>query len=87
MKAIFKCPGSKWRMANVIVLKEWKEEKMIDEKKLIDELKQSGMIADNEYGNAMVDFIKSQPQVGERLPGKYREQMERLTNRRTKKRR
>lgn len=36
---------------------------MIDEKKLIDELKQSGMIADNEYGNAMVDMIESQPQI------------------------
>ncbi|MDE5909841.1 MAG: DUF551 domain-containing protein [Lachnospiraceae bacterium] len=47
---------------------------MIDEKKLIDELKQSGMIADNEYGSAMVGMIESQPKVGgwitcsERLP-------------------
>ena len=38
---------------------------MIDEKRLIDELKQSGMIADNEYGNAMVDMIKNQPKVGD----------------------
>lgn len=38
---------------------------MIDEKKLIDELKQSGMIADNEHGNAMVDMINSQTQIGE----------------------
>lgn len=41
---------------------------MIDEKKLIDELKQSGMIADNEYGNAMLDMISSQPKVGEWIP-------------------
>ena len=41
---------------------------MIDEKKLIDELKQSGMIADNEYGNAMVDMIESQPKIGEWIP-------------------
>lgn len=37
---------------------------MIDEKKLIDELKQSGMIADNEYESAMVDMINSQPKLG-----------------------
>ena len=49
---------------------------MINEKKLIDELKQSGMIADNEYGNAMIDMINSQPKIGgwipcsERLPEK-----------------
>ena len=30
---------------------------------MIDELKQSGMIADNEYGNAMVAIIESQPQI------------------------
>lgn len=41
---------------------------MIDEKKLIDELKQSGMIADNEYGNAMVNMIESQPKIGEWIP-------------------
>ena len=41
---------------------------MIDEKKLIDELKQSGMIVDNEYGNAMVDMINEQPKVGEWVP-------------------
>lgn len=40
---------------------------MIDEKKLIDELKQSGMIADNEYGNAMPDIINSQPQTGDKM--------------------
>ena len=38
---------------------------MIDEKKLIDELKQSGMIADNEYGNAMVDIIENQTKISE----------------------
>ena len=49
---------------------------MIDETKLIDELKQSGMIADNEYGNAMLDMINGQPKIGgwipcsERLPDK-----------------
>lgn len=49
---------------------------MIDEKKLIDKLKQSGMIADNDYGNAMVDMIENQPKIGgwipcsERLPEK-----------------
>lgn len=49
---------------------------MIDEARLIDELKQSGMIADNEYGNAMVDMINSQHKIGgwipcsERLPDK-----------------
>ena len=37
---------------------------MIDEKKLIEELKQSGMIADNDYGNAMVDMINAQPKIG-----------------------
>lgn len=41
---------------------------MIDEKKLIDELKQSGMIADNEYGNAIVDMIENQPKIGEWIP-------------------
>lgn len=41
---------------------------MIDEKKLIDELKQSGMIADNEYGNAMLDMINSQPKIGGWIP-------------------
>lgn len=41
---------------------------MIDEKKLIDELKQSGMIADNEYGNAMVNKINSQPKISEWIP-------------------
>ena len=41
---------------------------MIDEKKLIEELKQSGMIADNEYGNAMVDMIENQPKIGEWIP-------------------
>lgn len=40
---------------------------MIDEKKLIDELKQNGMIADNEYGNAMLDIINSQPQTGDKM--------------------
>lgn len=49
---------------------------MIDETKLIDELKQSGMIADNEYGNTMLDMINGQPKIGgwipcsERLPDK-----------------
>ena len=49
---------------------------MIDEARLIDELKQSGMIADNEYGNAMLDMINGQPKIGdwitcsERLPKK-----------------
>lgn len=41
---------------------------MIDETKLIDELKQSGMIADNEYGNAMLDMINSQPKIGGWIP-------------------
>lgn len=41
---------------------------MIDEKKLIDELKQSGMIADNDYGNAMVDMIESQPKINGWIP-------------------
>lgn len=46
---------------------------MIDEKKLIEDLKESGMIVDNDYGNAMVDFIESQPKTDwipceERLP-------------------
>lgn len=47
---------------------------MIDEKKLIDNLKQSGIIADNEYGNTLVDMINQQSQIGgwilcsERLP-------------------
>ena len=50
---------------------------MIDEKKLIDELKQSGMIADNEYGNAMLDMINGQSKIGgwipcsERLPDEH----------------
>ena len=39
--------------------------KLIDEKKLIDELKQNGMIADNEYGNAIIDMINSQPKIGD----------------------
>ncbi len=41
---------------------------MIDEKKLIDELKQNGMIADNDYGNSMVDMIENQPKIGGLLP-------------------
>lgn len=41
---------------------------MIDEVKLIDCLKQSGMIADNGYGNAMVDFIESQPKIDKWIP-------------------
>jgi hypothetical protein len=41
---------------------------MIDEKKLIDELKQSGMIADNEYGNAMLNIINSQSKTGGWIP-------------------
>ncbi len=41
---------------------------MIDEKKLIDELKQSGMIADNEYGNALIDMINSQSKIGGWIP-------------------
>ena len=41
---------------------------MIDEKKLIDELKQSGMIVDNEYGNTIVDMISNQPKIGEWIP-------------------
>ena len=41
---------------------------MIDEKKLIEDLKQSGMIVDNEYGNAMVEMINSQPMIGEWIP-------------------
>lgn len=41
---------------------------MIDETKLIDELKQSGMIADNEYGNAMLDMINGQPKIGGWIP-------------------
>ena len=51
---------------------------MIDEKKLIDELKQSGMIVDNEYGNTIVDMISNQPNISgwipcsERLPEPYR---------------
>lgn len=52
---------------------------MIDEKKLIDELKQSGMIADNEYGNAIIDMINSQSKIGElilceeRLPENFQD--------------
>lgn len=34
---------------------------LINRSALIDELKQSGMIVDNDYGNAMVDFIKNLP--------------------------
>lgn len=41
---------------------------LIDADKLIDDLKESGMIADNEYGNAMVDIINSQPKIGEWIP-------------------
>ena len=41
---------------------------MIDEKKLVEELKQSGMIADNEYGNAIVYMIENQPQIGVWIP-------------------
>lgn len=52
---------------------------MIDETKLIDELKQSGIIADNEYGNAMLDMINGQPKIddwiscSERLPESFSE--------------
>lgn len=52
---------------------------MIDEEKLIDELKQNGMIADNDYGNSMVDMIENQPKIGgwipcsERLPEENKE--------------
>ncbi len=44
---------------------------------MIDELKQSEMIADNEYGNAMIDMIENQPKIGgwiacsERLPEEH----------------
>lgn len=41
---------------------------LIDAYKLIDDLKESGMIADNEYGNAMIDIINSQPKIGEWIP-------------------
>ena len=41
---------------------------MNEEKKLIDELKQSGMIVDNEYGNAMLDMINGQPKIGGWIP-------------------
>lgn len=41
---------------------------MIDEARLIDELKQSGMISDNEYGNAVLDMINSQPKIGDWIP-------------------
>ena len=34
---------------------------MIDEKQLIDELKQSGMIVYYEFGIAIVDMVGSQP--------------------------
>lgn len=34
---------------------------LISRSALIDELKQSGIIADNDYGNAIVDFINSRP--------------------------
>lgn len=34
---------------------------LISRSALIDELKQSGMIVDDDYGNAMVDFINSLP--------------------------
>lgn len=33
---------------------------MIDENKLIEDLKESGMISDNEFGNKIVDIINSQ---------------------------
>lgn len=62
------------------VVKLWQEVgKMIDEKKLIDELKQSGMIFDNEYGNSVVDMIENQTKFcgwipcSERLPKRNRE--------------
>ncbi len=51
---------------------------MIDEGKLIGELKQSGMIVDNDYRNSMVNFINSQPKIdrwipfSERLPEPYK---------------
>lgn len=41
---------------------------MIDESRLIEELKESGMIADNEYGNSIVEFIENQPKIGEWIP-------------------
>lgn len=41
---------------------------MIDENKLIDELKQSGLIPDNEHENAIVDLINNQPKIGEWIP-------------------
>lgn len=33
---------------------------LISRDALVDELKQSGMIVDNDYGNAMLDFINNQ---------------------------
>lgn len=36
---------------------------LISRSALVDELKQSGMIVDNDYGNAMLDFINNQPTV------------------------
>jgi len=45
---------------------------MIDENKLIDELKQSGLILDNERGNAIVDLINNQPKIGEWIPCRKR---------------
>lgn len=41
---------------------------MIDERKLIEELKESGFITDNDYGHAMIDFIQNMPKVGEWVP-------------------
>lgn len=41
---------------------------MIDENKLIDDLKESGMIVDNEYGNAMLDMINKQPKINDWIP-------------------
>lgn len=41
---------------------------MIDEMKLLEELKQSGMIADNAYGNAVADMINGQPRTGNWIP-------------------
>lgn len=41
---------------------------MIDEKKLIEELKESGFIIDDDFGNELVDFIDAQPKAGEWIP-------------------
>lgn len=38
---------------------------MIDEKVLIEGLKQNGFIIDNEYGNAVINFINNQPKIKE----------------------